>query len=476
MHALFTLGIAAFVLCLGLTPLCRDIFLRAGLVDKPDSQRKFHLRAVPRVGGIPIALSYMGALGLVLWLNPGGARVYVQHHALFHALLPAAGIIFITGLMDDVISLRPWQKLLGQLLAACTAVGLGVHLSIFPRHPSVSTVLSVVWLIGCSNAVNLIDGMDGLATGVGLLATLTTLLVALLSGNTGLALATIPLAGALLAFLRYNFSPATVFLGDCGSLTIGFVLGCFGLAWTQHSSTILGLLAPLMMLALPLVDVVLAIGRRFLRAVPIFQGDRGHIHHRVQALGFSTRNTALLLYAVCGVAASLAILESFSGREAILPIMLLFVVLVLAGIRRLQYVEFSAARKTLSHTLFRRVVQDHIYLEELELELRNARNADEWWEVVRATSSKLAFASVFLELDMRTFSEAFEDHNGNPGCRIHIGLGRRGFLELTRQEASTSPADTMTVLHRIQSSLDDNPRIFGTRRTVADKSIVSSAA
>ncbi len=476
MHALLTLGISAFVLCLGLTPLCRDLFLAAGLVDKPDSQRKFHLRAVPRVGGIPIALSYMGALGLVLWFNPGGARLYVQHHVLFHALLPAAAIIFTTGLLDDVLSLRPWQKLLGQLLAACTAVELGVHLSIFPRHPSVSAVLSVVWLIGCSNAVNLIDGMDGLATGVGLLATLTTLLVALLSGNTGLALATIPLAGALLAFLRYNFSPATVFLGDCGSLTIGFVLGCFGLAWTQHSSTILGLLAPLMVLALPLVDVALAIGRRFLRAVPIFQGDRGHIHHRVQALGFSTRNTALLLYAVCSVAASLAILESFSGREAILPIMLLFVVLVLTGVRRLQYVEFSAARKTFSHTLFRRVVQDHIYLEELDRELRGARNEEEWWQVVRATSSKLAFASVFLELDTRTFSEDFAGFDGNPSCRIHLGLGSRGFLELTRMEDSTPPADMMTVLHQIQSSLDETPRVFAPGKALASKSIISSAA
>ena len=460
MLALLLLGFTAFILCLLLTPLCRELFIKAGLLDKPDSDRKLHLRAVPRVGGIPIALAYIGALGTVLWIHPGGIHLYIKHRSLFIALLPAAGAVFTTGLLDDLRGLRPWQKLLGQLIGATMAVVLGLRLPLLPTHPLVAEGLSVVWLIGCSNAVNLIDGMDGLATGVGLLATLTTLLVALLSGNTGLALATAPLAGALLAFLRYNFSPATVFLGDCGALTIGFVLGCLGLIWSEGSHSTLGLLAPLMALSLPLVDVVLAIGRRFLRAVPIFQGDRGHIHHRLQALGLSTRGTALVLYAVCCLAALFAVAASFSRRAWLMPVLLLFVALVVFGIRRLRYVEFSAARKMFSHTLFRRVVQDRIYLDELGHALKRARNAEEWWQVVRNTADKLLFASARLQLDEQTFSEDFLAASLRLSCRIHIGLGNRGYLELTRSEEHPAPDHMMAVLQHVQQSLNDTPCSF----------------
>jgi UDP-GlcNAc:undecaprenyl-phosphate GlcNAc-1-phosphate transferase len=294
MRELLFLGISAFLFCLFFTPLCRDLFVRHGIVDYPDDNRKLHLHAVPRIGGVPIALAYGAALILLFSFNPGGGKIYIQHDQLFHALLPAAALIFATGLVDDIYGLRPWQKLAGQLAAATLAVFLGVRLEYFPTHPSISIAISIIWLVGCTNAVNLIDGMDGLATGIGLLATMTTILVALLSGNYGLALATFPLAGCLLGFLPYNFSPATVFLGDCGSLTIGFVLGCFGLIWSQRSESWIGMFAPLMVLALPLIDVGLAICRRFLRCTPIFQGDHNHIHHKVLGLGFCTRDAALI--------------------------------------------------------------------------------------------------------------------------------------------------------------------------------------
>lgn len=460
MQAFLVLGTTAFLLCLLLTPLCRDLFLKAGLVDAPDTERKFHLRAVPRVGGIPIALSYAGALALVMWFNPGGTRLYVQHHVLFHAMLPAAAVVFLTGLLDDLIGLRPWQKLLGQLAASGLAVGLGGRMAILPTHPSIAVVLSIVWLMACSNAVNLIDGMDGLATGVGLLATISMMLVALLNGNTGLALATVPLAAALLAFLRYNFSPASVFLGDCGSLTIGFVLGCFALAWSRQSGTMVSMLAPLMALSLPLIDVMLAIGRRFLRAVPIFQGDRGHIHHRVQALGFSTRTTALLLYAVCSLAASLAILESFSHRARAIPLLLVFLILVLIGVRRLGYVEFSAARKMISRVAFQSVVRDQIYMEELEQELQKAQSAEDWWRLVQEIAEELGFASAFMELDGQRFSEQITDARGATTCRINLGLGPRGFLELLLPEGTVPPRHMMTVLHRLQCSIEQAPGTF----------------
>ena len=170
--------------------------------------------------------------------------------------------------------------------------------------------VTALWLVGCSNAFNLIDGVDGLAVGAGLFATVTILLGALLNGNVRLALATMPLAGALAGFLRYNFNPASVFLGDSGSLTVGFLLGCYGVLWSQKSATMLGMTAPLMALAVPLIDTGVAVARRFLRGQPIFSADARHIHHRLLARGLTPRKVALLLYGACGVAAGLSLVGS----------------------------------------------------------------------------------------------------------------------------------------------------------------------
>ena len=455
MHAFVLLGLSAFLLCLFFTPIFRDLFLRAGLVDHPDGERRFHIVAVPRMGGVPIVVSYAAALLLAVFFNPVGGRMYIQHQQLFTALLPAAAIIFVTGLLDDLIGLKPWQKLIGQFAGSILAVTLGVRLSLPHVSPALCAVISVVWLISCANAVNLIDGMDGLAAGVGLLASLCVLIVALREGNVGLALAVAPLAGCLLAFLRYNFAPASVFLGDCGSLTIGFVLGCFALIWSHAGSSLLGLSAPLMALALPLIDVCLAIGRRFLRSTPIFQGDRGHIHHMVLGLGFSTRAAALLLYGVCCISASLAILATFSNKSLAVPILALFLTLVVLGIGRLGYVEFSAVLKIFSTLLLRRAVQDQIYLEELRGELQVAADAEAWWRIVCRACTRLDFASARLELPGLSFYEQFVPTHELPACHIHLGLGTHGSLVLTRLAERSSPRAMMSVLHQLQMTIRD---------------------
>jgi UDP-GlcNAc:undecaprenyl-phosphate/decaprenyl-phosphate GlcNAc-1-phosphate transferase len=451
MPAFFALGITGFFLCLILTPICRDIFLRAGLVDRPDRDRKFHLRAVPRIGGIPIALAYICALSFFFLFKDSGGKIYIQHGQLLHGLLPAAAVIFFTGLIDDLYGLKSWQKLLGQIVGAVLAVSLGVTLSHLPGWVSIG--VSLIWLIGCTNAFNLIDGMDGLATGIGLLATVTTFLVALINGNFGLAMATAPLIGVLLAFLRYNFSPASVFLGDCGSLTIGFILGCFGLIWSQKTGTMVGMIAPLMALALPLVDVGLAIGRRFLRSVPIFKGDRGHIHHMLLGLGFSPRAAALVLYAVCGICASLAVLETVGHNSFGWPILVLFCFLIFVGVRRLGYIEFTAARKTLSHKTMRLAVQEEIQLQELRCALLDANTVDTCWDIVRNACSSLQFATAHLQLNGRSFFENFAESTEEPCCRIQLLLGDRGSLVLTCMFEQTPPRIMMAILIHLQSSM-----------------------
>lgn len=479
MHALIAFLVLAFVLCLGLTPLCRDLFLRFDIVDRPDDSRKFHLKPIPRIGGIPIVLSYGGAMALMLFFAPAGARLSVQHSTLILELLPPAAIIFVTGLLDDLLTLKPWQKLGGQFLAAGLAVSLGARLSLSTGHVNslwISVPLSLLWLIGCTNAVNLIDGLDGLATGVGLFATLTTLIVAIIQGNLGLAMATAPLAGCLLAFLRYNFSPASVFLGDSGSLTIGFMLGCFSLIWSQHTGTLLGMAAPLMALALPLIDVGLSIGRRIVRNKPIFEGDRGHIHHMVLARGFKPRDAALILYGVSALAAFLALLQSFTSYQFRGLILLVFCALVWTGVNYLGYVELSAARKTLSHRMVLRVLKEEIYMQELTRALAATGSIEECWQVIRGVCHDLSFASVQMLLQDESYEAIFFNRINDHSWRLTVSLGKKGHLILTRSQDSSSPRHMMLVLDQLQQTIKAREHLLRKSPPQVSSAVASGAA
>ena len=479
MHALIAFLVLSFVLCLVLTPLCRDLFLRLNIVDHPDDQRKFHLKPIPRIGGIPIVLSYAAAMGLMLFFAPAGARVSVRHSTLILELLPAAAIIFVTGLLDDLLTLRPWQKLGGQFVAAGIAVTLGARISPSIEHANSSWItvpLSLLWLIGCTNAVNLIDGLDGLATGVGLFATLTTLIVAIIQGNLGLAMATAPLAGCLLAFLRYNFSPASIFLGDSGSLTIGFMLGCFSLIWSQHTGTLLGMAAPLMALALPLIDVGLSIGRRLVRNKPIFQGDRGHIHHMVLARGFKPRGAALILYGVSALGAFLALLQSFTSYQFRGLILLVFCVLAWTGINYLGYVELSAARKTLTHRMVLRVLKEEIYMQELTRALAATYSIEDCWQVIRGVCHDLSFASVQMLLQDESYEAIFINRLNDHSWRLTVTLGKKGHLILTRAQDSNSPRHMMLVLDQLQQTIKAREHLLRRSPLKVESAVTSGAA
>ncbi len=476
MYAILALGLTAFILCLVATPVCRDLFLHFNIVDHPDDERKFHLKPIPRIGGIPIVLSYAAALGLMVALAPHGARISIQHSRLLWSLLPAGAVIFLTGLVDDIFGLKPRHKLLGQFAAAALAVSLGARLTIAHglfSSPWISIPLSLLWLIGCSNAFNLIDGLDGLASGVGLFAVVTTLLAAILHGNMGLAMATVPLCGCLLAFLRYNFSPASIFLGDCGSLTMGFMLGCFGLIWSQHSGTFLGMAAPLMAFALPLVDVTLSIGRRFLRNAPIFRGDRGHIHHMVLARGFKPRDTALILYGVCGVAAFLSLLQSFASYQLRGLTIVVFCSLVFAGVNYLGYVELSAARRTLSRKMILRIVKEEIYLQELQRSLTAANTPDECWSVVRTACNDMHFASIQMFLRGESFAEDLIPREAEPSWKMNLVIGRSGYLTLTRVAERRPPKLMTPVLELLQDIIEEKENA---RKQVAVRPRVISGA
>lgn len=443
MNSLLFLGAVAFLVTLLLTPLLRDLFLRHNLVDRPDTGRKRHDQPVPRVGGVPVALGYVTANALLLLVGSPGAGLIREARPFALRLAPAAFIIFGVGLLDDLIGLRPWQKFAGQGVAAVAAYFGGISVTSFAGHemaPWLSLPLTMFWLILCANAVNLIDGVDGLATGVGLFSTATMFLSGLLRNDSSLAIATAPLLGCLLGFLRYNFNPATIFLGDSGSLLVGFLLGCFGVVWSSKAATILGMTAPLMTLAIPLMDTGLAVVRRFLRGRPIFEGDRGHIHHRLLDRGMSPRAVALVLYGVCAAGALFSLVMASQRMEAL--VLVLFCGIAWIGVQHLGYIEFGVAGRMFVEGAFRRQLSAQISLQHFEKELEEARTADQCWAVIEPACREFEFQAGRARLLGGEFVFG-EGPYERPGWELRISLYDGDYIELHRAGSQAGHATSV---------------------------------
>ena len=448
-------GLTAFALCLIATPLVRNLSSWAKLLDYPDQKRKLHRRAMPRLGGVAIAVSYVGALVLILLVAPPGIAAAFVHGSLVRSLLPATGLVFLTGLIDDLITLRPWQKLFGQSLASALAVSLGVHSSVSHDSSWLGMGLCFLWLLVSANAFNLIDGLDGLATGLALLTALATLVAAVLDQNITLALLSISLIGCLLAFLRYNFHPATIFLGDCGSLTLGFMLGCFALSWNRHTGTALGAVAPFLALALPVLDVALAVGRRLVRNVPLSQGDRSHIHHKLFARSRTTRRAVLILYSVCCCTSIFALVLNYGQQRFQLVVLLLFCVLAWAGIRSLRYVEFTAVVRSLSRGSIATLVKQEVYLLELEIALAKADTAEAMWDVTCMTCEDLQLSSVRMQIQERSFDIMLRPEQKEMLWAMTVPLGPKGYLTITRINKFDDSHLLLSVLNLLQNSITE---------------------
>ncbi len=388
-------------------------------------------------------LAYAGSLGVLLLIGSRRQGVPVRAHlpVVWSLLLPAF-LVFVIGLLDDLISLQPWVKLLGEIVAALLAYlgGIQIHDFLWHAIPTyVGLPLTVAWLVGCTNAFNLIDGLDGLATGIGLVATLTTLVAGLIQGDAGLVTATAPLAGALLGFLIFNFNPASIFLGDGGSLWVGFMLACCGVIWCEKSVTALSITAPIMTLAIPLVDTALSIARRFLRRQPIFSADRGHIHHRLVDRGLSPRRTALLLYAAGGIGASFSLLQSAGPATTRGLVIGLFCLLVWAGIRYLGYREFALAANLLRRNTLRSMLQSSYSLQTYEESLMVAQSVEDCWRTLRAIAREFRFTHVQLRLMGSSFEEQL-DTSPNAHWVLNIPVSGSDYVLFKYQFASSSAA------------------------------------
>jgi UDP-GlcNAc:undecaprenyl-phosphate GlcNAc-1-phosphate transferase len=331
--------------------------------------------------------------------------------------------------------------------------------SIFTAHPLLGKAVTVIWLVACTNAVNLIDGLDGLAAGIALMATMTTLAASLISGHIELTIATAPLAGALIGFLVFNFNPASIFLGDSGSLVLGFLLGCYSVLWSSKSATLVGMAAPIIALSVPLLDTTLAIARRFLRAQPIFQPDRAHIHHRLLARGLTHRRTVLVLYLAAGIAGifSLGLLWARNYWEAV--ILVSFACAAMYGVRELSYAEFDAARRVLLRGGLRREINAELAVQNFEAGLQAAATPHDCWAIVERVSHECGFRATRMRLAGRIFGAKNHGDTARASA-IAIAISDKDWVELSLAPDS--------VLHPTALV----PFATTMRRVLADKRIV----
>ncbi len=379
MSKLMWAAFKALIIALVLTPIVRDIFRAYNVVDRPGG-RTVHAYPTPRVGGVSIAVAYAAAV--LAFFGPKGQLPDYYSEAL--RLLPGVLIIFLTGLLDDFLNLRPAFKLLGQIAAGAAVFAFGLRIdgvAGFSLPLWLSLLCTIFWLLLSTNALNLIDGLDGLCAGMGFLAAISLFAVGVIQGLPALTFTMLPLAGALLGFLFFNFNPATVFLGDSGALTIGFLLGCGGIIWKNNPDGGGRIAVPLLALSIPLLDLSVSIVRRSLKGQPIFSADRGHIHHRLLDRGLTTRRAALALYlmALPGIAAALVL--SFKVTQRFQAVVVAFYGLVAAvGIVLLRYPEFEVAWGLLFRGEFRRVLAGKLRLEQLRTALLRSKSDEDWWK------------------------------------------------------------------------------------------------
>lgn len=334
---LIAFGIALAV-SLFITPGVMWVAGRTGAYDAPDA-RKVHEHPIPRIGGLGIYIAFMAAVLIVNGIY--GRNGEIEHGIL--GILAGGTVIVLVGLIDDYKNLPAKVKLLGQIVAAAVTVVLFDVRIDFITDPFgdyiylefMAIPATIFWIVGITNTVNLIDGLDGLAAGVATIASMTIFLVSLQFGFEPIAVLTAALAGSAFGFLYYNFNPARIFMGDTGSMFLGFILAGISVFGAVKSAATIALIVPILALGLPILDTTFAIVRRKRAGVPIFKPDRGHLHHRLLDLGFSQRQAVLLMYVISALLglAAIALTEVDTGTAAV--IFVVVVSAVLYGARRI---------------------------------------------------------------------------------------------------------------------------------------------
>lgn len=322
----------AFFVSLASTPVVKTLACKVGAIDVPDGQRRVHKVPIPRLGGLAIFLGFMCA---VIALADIDNQV--------RGILIGSIIIVAIGIVDDIKQLRALIKLVVQIIAAVIVVCHDVKISALTVPTFIvdtgylplgwfSVPITIFWIVAVTNAVNLIDGLDGLAVGVSSIATFSLFFIAILAGEPTVALIAAALAGSCLGFLPYNFNPAKIFMGDTGSTFLGFILSTICIQGLFKGYAVISFIIPFLILGLPLFDTSVAILRRIHNKKPIMGADRGHLHHKLIDMGFSQKQTVAILYVIAMLLGlSAVVLVERGAQTAFLLVSVVLLMLVFGG-------------------------------------------------------------------------------------------------------------------------------------------------
>lgn len=408
----------SFGLCLILTPLVRAAARRVQLVDKPDGRRKLHERAVPVAGGLAIFTAVVAALGVVLWrfdpLHVSAAGGSDMGGSDLLGLLLAAGFLCLVGVADDFGCLRGRHKLLGQCVAVAIVMAYGVHirtLNLFGWNYELGPMalpFTAFVLLGAINSLNLIDGMDGLLSTVGLMICLGLGAIAVVGGKDMTACVSFALAGALLAFLRYNFPPASIFLGDSGSMLIGLSVGVLAIQSSLKESAAVALATPGALLIIPIFDTTAAILRRKLTGRSIYSTDRSHLHHCLLSRGLGVHRALLIVSACCLVTVIGTLGSLFFKNELVAVLSALMVVAILMVTRLFGHAEMALVCQRLRGLALSMIrPRGATAPRESEWRLQGTLDWKELWTQIVACGGELNLRRIRLDVNAPAINEGY---------------------------------------------------------------------
>jgi UDP-GlcNAc:undecaprenyl-phosphate GlcNAc-1-phosphate transferase len=416
MNSLLLLLASSFALCLVFTPFLRQVALRCGLVDHPDGRRKIHSRPIPVVGGVAIFFATNATLIAALVWSQSGTDLTDGRGRVYGGLFLASAVIAVVGVIDDRWGLRGRHKLVGQLVAVVIVMAFGLQVRSIGLFGtlidlgSLAPFFTAFWLLGAINSLNLIDGMDGLLGSVGIIITLSMAIMAFLIGPSGWLAACVAtaLAGALLGFLCFNFPPAAIFMGDCGSMLVGLVIGVLAIESSLKGPATVALAGPLALLVIPIFDTSAAIVRRKLTGRSIYTTDRGHLHHVLQRNGMSNRLVLLLVAGLCLLASGGALLTLALNNELFALVSAGAVVGILVISRLFGHAEFLLIKeRLLAVAVALRYGHQVGRVHQLEVRLQGSADWNELWRDLTAFAEQLNLKTVCLDVNAPAIHEGY---------------------------------------------------------------------
>lgn len=401
-----TIYLGSTLLALAITPLVILIARHLKAVDAADI-RKVHSRSIARIGGVAIFASAMCLMVPLLFLPNVISETNRNTLPGLIVMFSAATFIFIVGLIDDIKGLRARIKFYVELIAAFAVCAIGIRIKSVAIADWLridfgwfSWPLTILWITGITNAVNLSDGLDGLAAGISAVACAVIAIFAIYSGQIVMAIIMLALLGSLTGFLFYNFNPAKIFMGDSGSLFIGFTISTSSVMCSTKSPTLVGLALPLLALGIPVFDTLSAILRRFLERRSLFSPDRQHFHHKLLDMGLGQRQAVILAYIVTLLTAGLGMFMMATHDINTLVIFGCILLLLLLLFRVVSSVRLQEAVAALGrkYKIARERRQETECFEKVELYFRQAKTFEQWWQAVCTAAQQLGFSKLRLPL------------------------------------------------------------------------------